>query len=183
MGDITQLLGHARAGAPGAKEALFTELYGELRMIAASRLSHMPAMTMLDPAALVHEAYLRVREREALPEGDRNFFLAYAGGVMRHIVIDALRQRSAVKRGGEWQAVTLSTRNLTPELAQTSIEKLNDAIEDLHRIDRLGAEIVEMRFFAGFGIEQIAEVIGASPATVKRHWQRSRAFLLAALSE
>lgn len=182
MGEITQLLHQAKAGESGARDALFSRVYGELMQVARQRLSTGTAPTQLDPPALVHEAYLRLVRSEALKGDNRSEFLAYASTVMRNVVIDFVRERLAQKRGGGAERVTLSTR-IGEEVLENEgdIESLNTALDQLARTDARSHRIVEMRYFGGLSLEEIGDVESLSLATVKRDWQKARAFLYDAM--
>lgn len=188
MGEITLLLGRARDGDVAARDALFGKVYRELERLAQSKLAHQGTLTSLDAPSLVHEAYLRLENLPDLPGADRRGFFAYAAGVMRSVIVDYVRRRRADKRGGDLQQVTLSgvadLESPAPdaEAGAPDIEKLDHAMHALADVDDRCHRIVEMRYFAGLSIEDIAQVLDLSPATVKRDWQKARAFLHSALA-
>ncbi|SEQ40218.1 RNA polymerase sigma factor, TIGR02999 family [Solimonas aquatica] len=177
MTEITQLLDELRAGDENARNELFSAIYPTLQQIARQRLG-LQQHTLLDAPALVHEAYLRLTQRAGLPPSNRASFFAYASSVMRNVIIDYVRQRQADKRGGGVTELTLTTAEPEAPLANADIESLNSALEALARIDARAHGIVEMRFFGGLTIEEIAEVQQLSVATVKRDWLKARGFLL-----
>jgi RNA polymerase sigma factor (TIGR02999 family) len=181
MGEITQLLDAARDGDPAASERLFAHIYAELDRLARGHLARGSALTTLDPPALVHEAYLRLAQQSSLPGRDRRAFLAYASRVMRSIIIDYVRSRQAERHGGGLKRVTLNTSLEDLAFADPELDSLGTALESLARIDERAHTVVEMRYFGGMEVEEIAEHLDISPATVKRDWQKARAFLLHAI--
>ncbi len=181
VGDITELLSASRDGDVAARDELFRRVHSELVSIARARLAQAPALTELDACGLVNEAYVRLAGRTGLPGADRRAFYAYAARLMRSVIVDRLRERRALKRGGDLIRVTVSTENAQDPVDQEQFERLDAALTELSRIDERGARIVEMRFFAGLSIEDVAATLELSPATVKRDWMKSRAFLFRAL--
>lgn len=184
MGDITVLLGQIAAGENAARDQLFTLTYNELRRLAQIKLATESAWTQLDANSLVHEVYLRLTEGSGLSAADRHAFFGLAAAVMRNILVDHARRRRSNKRGGGLTPVTLLTdMHGGDAAAEVDVEALNAALEDLQRIDERCHNIVELRYFGGFSNEEIAETLGLSLATVKRDWQKARAFLFAALKD
>lgn len=182
MGQITSLLQQAQAGNRQARDDLFALVYRELIGLARQRLSAGPAATQLDSPALVHEAYLRLTREGNLRGANRGEFLAYASTVMRNVVIDALREKQAHKRGAGALRVTLVTGNNAMELTEPPVEALHEALETLARAEPQLHRNVDQRFFAGLSLEEIAQIENISLATVKRYWQKARAYLHAALT-
>ena len=180
MGDITRLLEQARKGDAAARERFFSSMYAELDRLARSRLRRDDRYTLLDAPGLVHEVYLRLQNAQ-LPGPDRRSFLAYASRVMRSVIIDYVRARASERRGGGRQMLTLNTGIADRQLSEPELLGLGDALESLQRIDERAHWVVEMRYFGGMEIEEIAEFLQISPATVKRDWQKARAYLLQAL--
>lgn len=161
---------------------LFELLYRELRQLAHARLRKNEPMTLLDTTSLVHETYLRVAKAGRLDIGDRGQFLAYAAHVMRSIVVDFVRQRRAERRGGDQEHLTLDTG--VAEGVQTpedEILRVNDALEELGKLDERLVKVVEMRFFAGLSDGDIATAMGVNERTVRRDWQKARMILSLAL--
>jgi len=179
MGEITQLLELTRCGESGARNELFALVYGELRRLAYRKLAGNQGDAQLDAPSLVNEAYLRLMNQPALPGGNRRMFFAYASGVMRSVIIDTVRERQAQKRGSGDQPLTLLDRDAA--FRGPDLEALDLALDDLEKSDPRARQIVEMRYFGGLSIEEIAEVMEISPATVKRCWQKARAFLFDSL--
>lgn len=182
MGDITQLLDQARRGDAGARERFFSSIYAELDRLARSRLRRDDRYTLLDAPGLVHEVYLRLHQQAQLPGPDRRSFLAYASRVMRSVIIDHVRTRASDRRGGGCEMLTLNTGIADRPLGEPDLLALGDALESLQRIDERAHWVVEMRYFGGMEIEEIADFLEISAATVKRDWQKARAYLLHALT-
>lgn len=181
MGEVTRLLERARAGEAGAHEALFSRIYGELSKLARAKLAHESTLTQIDAPSLVHEAYLRLQRTAALPAQSRQVFFAYAAGVMRSVIVDYVRERNAAKRGGGVAPITLLTQDAPAEEGSPDVEALDAALKSLAEVDERCHRIVELRYFAGLSVEEIAGLLELSPATVKRDWQKARAFLYQAL--
>lgn len=182
MGQVTQLLEAARRGDDTARDQLFAHLYCELERLAHSHLARQSPMTLIDAPALIREVWLRLQQQETLPGSGRPAFLAYASRAMRSVIIDYLRARSADRRGSGVRAVTLNTVIEDQALRGPEIEHLDDALRSLERIDERAHRVVEMRYFGGMEIEEIAEHLSISAATVKRDWQKARAYLLHVLT-
>jgi RNA polymerase sigma factor (TIGR02999 family) len=178
MGEITVLLDQARSGDAASRERFFGRVYAELDLLARRHLSGQSPLTVLDAPGLVHEVFLRLAGQESLPGSGRATFLAYASRVMRSVVIDYVRARGAERRGGGLKPVTLSTGMAEQAFDEPQLESLGDALESLERIDERAHRVVEMRYFGGLEIEEIATFLEISPATVKRDWTKARAFLL-----
>jgi RNA polymerase sigma factor (TIGR02999 family) len=181
VGDITQLLEWARTGDPSARDALFERVYPDLKYLARRRLSQASALTLLDASSLVHEVYLRWTRQQELPAQSRRIFFAYASKVMRSVILDYVRERRALKRGGGEPVVTLRTGDAAMDARGPNIEALDQAMQQLARIDERSHQIVEMRYFGGLSIEEVSDALEVSPATVKRGWQKARAFLFEVL--
>jgi len=176
MGNITILLRDMRTGDSLARSALFTQVYEELTRLARIRL-HGGHQAHLDPPTLVHEAYLKLSEQEIPSLRDRREFFAYSATVMHNIIVDMARRHSAQKRGSGMSHLTLSNVDAPGQARELDAEALHDALEHLERIDNRAYRVVEMRYFAGLSIEEIADVLELSPMTVKRSWKSARAFL------
>lgn len=179
--DITQLLQEASSGDREAADHLYGQVYDELRRIAHHRLSkHRPGAT-LNTTALVHEAYLRLVDQDAIEWQDRSHFFAVASRAMRFIIIDYARKWSAQKRGGHLDKISLSNLQIGAEKRVADLLTLNDALEALHAVSPRQSQLVEYRFFGGLTYREIAEVTGRSVPTVKRDWQRARTWLYHAM--
>ena len=131
----------------------------------------------LQPTALVHEAYLRLLDQNRVRWQDRSHFFGIAAQMMRRILIDHVRRNLSLKRGGDCQRVTLESEEISTE-RDADLMALDDALTDLATVDPEKAAVVELRFFAGLSLEQTAEVVGRSRATVVRQWRMAKAWLL-----
>lgn len=176
-GEVTRLLGDLRRGDPKAEDRLFDLVYHELRRIARSRLVGERADHTLDPTALVHEAFLKMGGRVPNELQNRAHFLAVAGRAMRQVLVDHARKKGAKKRGGEWQATTLTSGVAGSEVTFDELLGLEAALEELGRIDPRLCQVVEYRFFAGLSEEEIAARLGVTKRTVQRDWVKARAWL------
>lgn len=174
--DITQQLGAAQAGDAAALDALFPIVYDELKRLARSELARERAGHTLQPTALVHEAYLRLVAQQVEGWSGRAYFFSLAASMMRRILVNHARDRSAQKRGSGVAPVTLSQAEGLAAGALDVVE-LHEALEELARLDARQARVVELKFFGGLEIEEIAEVVGVSSATVRRDWTMARLWL------
>jgi len=170
-----------RRGEPGALEALLPRVYDELRGLAASHMRRERGDHTLQPTALAHEAWLRLIR---LPDGavqNRLHFFALAAQAMRRILADHARRQRAAKRGGGAAEMTLEIADAAGLISSgdrtVAADDLDALIEDLTRLDPRQAQVVELRFFAGLTVDETAEVLGISPATVKRDWLVARAWM------
>ncbi|WP_077035433.1 ECF-type sigma factor [Pelomonas sp. KK5] len=179
MSEITVLLQQSRQGDTAAGERLYALLYDELRRLARVHL-HRAGQRTLEPAALIHEAWLR-GEGSGSTAVNRQQFFAYASAVMRSVIVDHVRASAAAKRGGGHGELTLSTGALeaVPDPAGEGLDAqaIEDALQALGRVDARALKVVEMRYFGGLTLEEIAEATELSVPTLKRDWQRARAFL------
>ena len=174
---VTELLGRWQAGEEQALDALIPLVYEELRRTARAYLRQERSDHTLQGTALVHEAFVRLVGQD-LPEfQNRKHFFAVAATLMRQILVDYARTHAAEKRGGT--ATELSLDECLPLDASRSRDllALDDALNGLARLDPRQSRIVELRYFTGLSIEETAEVLGISPATVKRDWTTARAWL------
>ncbi|VAW03025.1 Gll4071 protein [hydrothermal vent metagenome] len=178
--DITakSLLDAWRAGDISARDQLFDRLYMELRRISMSLLRREGGVS-LSTGDLVNEAVMRLIQLEEINWQDKAHFLALSSRMMRRVLIDHARKKNADKR--HHQKVTLVT-NIMDGMKETyDIHQLEDALKSLQKIDETRAKIVEMRYFGGLSLEEVAEVMNISTSSVKRSWRVSRAWLLNAL--
>lgn len=181
---ITQLLIAWSDGRREALEDLVPLVYDDLRRMAAAYMRREAAGHALQPTALVHEAYVRLIDQRRVKWRNRAHFFGVAAGMMRRILVDQARRRRAEKRGGQWERVTLSGVDAAvggPD--EIDVLALHAALERLAAFDPRQERIVELRYFGGLTIEETAEVVGASPATVVREWTIAKAWLRADLSE
>jgi len=176
-GPVTQLLARISAGDAAALDQLFPLVYAQLRLAAEHALrAERPGHT-LAPTALVHEAYLKLIGGGAIPAADRGHFLAIAARAMRQILVDHARRKRARKRGDG--AIPVDIDAALPDRAMPADElvALDDALERLSGINPRLRSVVELRFFAGLGEEEIAEALGITTRTVQRDWAKARAWL------
>jgi RNA polymerase sigma factor (TIGR02999 family) len=158
-------------------DALLPIVYEELRRLAAAYLRRERAGHTLQPTALVHEAYLRLMKDRPDRWQNRAHFSAIAAHSMRQILIERARARAALKRGGAQPRVTLDEALVAGETRSVDLVALDEALDRLEQLDPEQARLVELRFFGGLTIEETADAMGISPATVKRHWTVARAWL------
>jgi RNA polymerase sigma-70 factor (ECF subfamily) len=158
-------------------DSLLPVVYQELRRLAASYIRHEKPGQTLQPTALVHEAYLRLMKDRPDRWQNRAHFCAIAAHSMRQILIERARARNAQKRWGEKARITLEEELVQGGETSVDLLALDQAIERLAAFDPEQARIVELRFFGGLTVEETADAIGISPATVKRHWTLARAWL------
>lgn len=181
--DVTRLLQRWGAGDAEAMEELLPLLYEELRRLAAVYMRRQPQGHTLQPTALVHEAYLKLAGQHGLSFADRAGFFALAAKMMRRLLVDHARAHNAAKRGGDAVRVTLDEGVASLPSRDVDFEDLDTALAELGRLDERQAQIVELRFFAGLGIEETAVALGLSPATIKREWATARAWLYRRLGD
>jgi RNA polymerase sigma factor (TIGR02999 family) len=174
---VTALLAEARAGKAEALDALLPLVYDELRRVARAHLRRERPGQTLQATALVHEAYLRLMRERHVEWQNRSHFCAIAANSMRQILVERARARKAAKRGGEWARLSLHEELAAAPGAAVDIEALDQALERLAERDPAQARLVELRYFGGLTIEETAEVLNVSPATVKRSWMVARAWL------
>ena len=174
---LTEYLIAWSEGDQGALAQLVPLVYSDLRRIAERHMRREPETHTLQTTALVNEAYLRLAKARSLNWQNRAHFFAVAAQVMRHILVDMARGRNRERRGGGAKPLSLQEELIfSPERA-TQVLALDDALIDLAKMDERKSRVVEMRFFAGLGVDEIAEVLKISPDTVTREWKRARAWL------
>jgi RNA polymerase sigma factor (TIGR02999 family) len=176
-GEITELLLEWRSGDPSVAGRLFPLVYDELRRIARGQLRRRGPNATLGATELVHETYLKLVDQTRVASKDRNHFFALAAKAMRHILVDRARRRFAAKRGGGQVVESLSEGDGHDEPRAIEILALDEALSKLEAVDGRLALLVEVRFFGGLSVEEAAEALDSSPRTVKRDWQKARAFL------
>lgn len=165
------------AGVTGQMNAALPALYDELRELAAGYLRRERPDHTLQPTALVHESYLRLVDQRAVNWSDRLQFLSIAARMMRRILSDHAVSRKAQKRGGGAAKVQLDEVLEFCENRAVDVAAMDEVLRDLEKLDPRQAQIVELRFFGGLTIEETAELMGLSPATVKREWMTARRWL------
>lgn len=182
--DVTQLLIRLTDGNTQALDELLPLIYDELRSLANRYLRRERSDHTLQPTALVHEAYLKLIDQKHVRWQNRAHFFGVAANMMRRILVDHARRHTADKRGGEAEKMPLEEEILVVASDNKSVEllALDEALENLTKIDPQKARIVEMRYFGGLSVEETAEVLGVSPVTVKRQWRMAKAWLYGQIS-
>ena len=182
MGELTELIQQANEGNTEARNKVFALLYGDLRKIARARLAGGGRNTLLNTTSLVNEAYMRIAHASHLKTEDHHRYLAYASSAMRSVIVDFVRARSAERRGGSVDQVTLDTgiAENTPS-GEAEILRVHEALEELASTDERMVKVVEMRYFAGFTDHEVAEALGVTERTVRRDWVKARLMLAVAL--
>jgi len=177
VNEITAQLKQWKYGDVASKDELMSQIYNELREIAAQYLRKERAHHTLQPTALANEAYLRLVKIDDIEWKDRTHFFAVSAKIIRHVLIDYARARSTQKRRGSYQPLELEDAlelSISPE---TDLLALDEALKQLAEFDPRQSKIVELRFFGGLTIEETARVIGMSPASVKREWVIAKSWL------
>ena len=182
MRSLTELIQKVADGDLAARDDLFAAAYSELRKLARSRLRDGGRNTFLETTALVHESYLRFVKVGELRIEDRSAFFAYASRVMRSVIVDAVRERQAQRRGGDLSELTLDTQ-VAAELpsGEDEVLRVHEALLALEQAEPRLAQVVEMRYFGGYPELEIAEVLGVTERTVRRDWDKARLLLMSTL--
>src|SRR5438477_491272 len=177
--DVTQLLAKWSGGDQAALDELLPLVYGELRRLASSYLRRERSNHTLQSTALVNEAFMRLVHQQDVQWKNRAHFFGIAAQMIRRILVDYARSQHAEKRGSGAVKLSLDEAMAVPQALGGDVDllSLNDALERLAEMDERQSRIVELRFFAGLSIEETAEVMNLSPATIKREWQTARAWL------
>lgn len=181
--DVAQALRAVDERDNSALDRAFAAYYPELKKIAHARLRGSGLQGALETTALVHDSYLKLAGGRDMAVGDRLQFFAYSSRVLRSIVVDLVREHRALRRGGDKEIVTLDTAAVAGIAATADVEAVNDALDDLARLDPALARLVEMRFFGGMTEDEIAEALAVSKRTVTREWQKARALLLTLIAD
>jgi RNA polymerase sigma factor (TIGR02999 family) len=178
MSEVTRILSAIEQGDPHAAEQLLPLVYEELRKLAGRKLAQEEPGQTLQATGLVHEAYLRlVNVDQAQHWNSRGHFFAAAAEAMRRILIDRARERLAVKRGGDRKRVPLEEVDPPAGTPPEDLLALNEALEQLARLDPTAGQLVKLRYFAGLSVEQAAATLNLATATAYRHWTFARAWL------
>jgi RNA polymerase sigma factor (TIGR02999 family) len=183
--EASQLLAAYRAGDRGALDRLFPLVYGELKALAARRMRRERSDHTLQTTALVHEAYLRLFGGIPIPVESRGHLLALASRAMRRVLVDAARRGRASKRPAAGDRVELEAGALAAPvqaLDAATVAAVDRALEHLAALDPRQARIVELKFFGGLTLDEVAESLGVSEATVTREWRAARAWLKSRLA-
>ena len=177
--DVTRLLNDASGGDEEALSRLLPLVYDELRELAVRHMQAERSDHTLQPTALAHEAYLRLVGASEISWKSRAQFFAVAAQAMRRILVDHARRRKSAKRGGDRVRVPLEfTHEPTVTDRKEYVLAVDEALQRLTEIDPQAGRVVELRFFGGLAVEEIAQVLGVSSRTVKRDWQMAKAWLL-----
>jgi RNA polymerase sigma factor (TIGR02999 family) len=176
--DVTRLLARWKDGDEAALQQLLPIVHEELRRVARRQMAGERPGHTLQPTALVNEAYLRLINLKQMQWQDRAHFFAMAARLMRRILVDFARSRGYQKRGGGAQQVSFSQALMIAECQPTDVVALDDALEELARVDERKSRVVELRFFGGLSVEETAEVLNVSRETVKRDWTFAKMWLL-----
>jgi RNA polymerase sigma factor (TIGR02999 family) len=178
MSDVTNLLRQADELNADALNQLFEILYADIHRMARARLAANSPLTLLDPTSLVHEAYLRLHGAGRIDLDSRGRFMAYVAQVLRSVIVDFARRRNAERRGGDVAHVTLNT-----EVAESvgnrddDVLQIDEALDELEKTDPRLRQVIEMRYFAGLGNDEVAAALGVNERTVRRDWDRARMLL------
>jgi RNA polymerase sigma factor (TIGR02999 family) len=176
-GEVTALLRRWSSGDEGARDELFPIVYDELRRLAGYHMRGEAPGALLQPTALVHEAYLRLVADRDRDWAGRTHFFAVSSRILRHLLVDQAREARAQKRGGEAQRLPIEAALGVPDRDELDIVELDRALEALAAFDPLKAQIIELRFFGGLSVGDTASVLRIAPATVKRHFAVAKVWL------
>ena len=178
-GKVTMILGQMRAGDRDAAARLGPLVYEELRAIAQGHLKRERPGHSLQPTALVSEVWLHFMKGADLDLSNRSHFLAVAANAMRRLLIDHARARGAAKRGGGWERVSLSVQAGRSQGKGDDVDvvALHEALNRLEQLGERLARVVELRFFGGLTVQEVAEVLGVAPVTVEKDWTKAKAWL------
>jgi RNA polymerase sigma factor (TIGR02999 family) len=179
--NVNQLLERACQGDSRARGELIRATYDQLRAMAAAHMRDERPDHTLTATALVHEVSLQLLEGIAVTANNRGQFLALAAKAMRNLLIDHARARGRQKRGGSLQKLSLDEDLAACDERNQELVDLDEALERFSQIDARKSQVVELRYFGGLSIEETAQILEVSPATVKRDWEVARAWLLRAL--
>jgi RNA polymerase sigma factor (TIGR02999 family) len=184
MTEVTRILSAIQKGDPHAAEQLLPLVYEELRRLAGQKLAREKPGQTLQATALVHEAYLRLVDREKVQRWDsRGHFFAAAAEAMRRILVEKARRKGRLKRGGEHKRVDLDEVAIVAGGPMEDLVALDDALNKLAEKHREKAELVKLRYFAGFSVAEAAQVLGISTTTADRYWTYARAWLFRELAK
>lgn len=182
-GNITLLLRAAASGERNDLDALMHAIYDDMRRLAMSHMRSERDDHTLQPTALVHEAYVKLVDQRSTDWKDRVHFFAVASRIIRRILIDHARERNALKRGGAGERIKLDENDVLAPAASLDLIALDEAMAELAELDERQAKIVELRFFGGCSIEEIAELLQMGRRSVDREWQGAKAWLYCRLQD
>lgn len=173
---LSILIESAERGDQSAADALFSALYTELHRVAKRELARQGIAVSLSATTLLHQAYIELSEKDGTSFPDRARFMAYASRVMRGLIIDHARNRSAQKRGGQFH-ITSTGSSVEQPADDRELMRIGEALDELAKIDAPLAEVVDMKFFCGFTFLEIAAMKGISERTAQRQWEKARIYL------
>ena len=179
---VTSLLAEFEPGDQPAFKQLFADVYAELRALAARYMEPERKNHTLQPTALVHEAYFKLVDQTRVDWRGRTHFLAIAAQAMRRILVDHARRRGAAKRGGKWHRIALDDNRVIESNRDEDVLALEDALTKLKELDPRQAHMIELRFFGGLSIAEVAKVMAISKRSAEREWTMVRAWLRRELS-
>jgi RNA polymerase sigma factor (TIGR02999 family) len=182
-GEVTRLLVDWNAGNRAALDRLLPLVYEELRRVASNHMRREQPGSVLQTTALVHEAYLRLVDQRNVRWQTRAHFFAVAAQVMRHILIDYARGRRRAKRGGGASDLPLQDVAVFSETRADELLAVNTALDNLATVDPRKAKVFELRYFGGMSVDEAAEALNVSPATVTRDWRMAKAWLRREISD
>ena len=180
---ITSLMAAADRGDSAAREALFSTLYAELHRMARREIARGGVAVAISATTLLHETYLDMAARDGASFPDRARFMGYAARVMRGLIIDHARSRSAQKRGGKFEITSLKTDFEDLPVDDQELARLSDALDELAQMEPSIAEIVDLKYFCGLSFAEIAAIRNVSERTVQRGWDKARIYLHDSLRE
>lgn len=173
---LSVLIESAERGDRSAADALFSALYSELHRVAKRELARQGAPVSLGVTTLLHQTYIEIAANDQASFPDRGRFMAYASRVMRGLIIDHARSRSAQKRGGQFH-ITSTGSALEQPADDRELTRIGEALDELAKIDASLSEVVDMKFFCGFTFAEIAAMKGISERTAQRQWEKARIYL------
>jgi RNA polymerase sigma factor (TIGR02999 family) len=173
---IAALMAVAESGSQSASESLFAALYSELHALARRQLARVGAPVTISATTLLHQAYIEMAGKEGVSFPDEARFMGYAARVMRGLIIDHARSRRAQKRGGLFEITSLAA-DLENLVDDRELTRISEALDELAQSDASLAEIVDLRFFCGFSLAEIAAMKGVSERTAQRQWEKARIYL------
>ena len=183
MSDVTRILAAIEQGDARAADELLPLVYQELRRLAAQKMSREPPGQTLQATALVHEAYIKLVGSEAQDFSGRTHFFAAAAEAMRRILIDNARRKQRLKHGGGRQKIDLNDIEPAIETPSDDLIALDEALARLAKMDKVKADLVKLRYFAGLTLEQAAGLLNLPERTAKRYWAHARAWLYRQVNE
>jgi RNA polymerase sigma factor (TIGR02999 family) len=173
---LGSLIASAEGGDRAAADALFAALYRELHDLARRQLARSTPETTLGTTTLLHQAYLGIAAREGAVFPDRGRFMGYAAKVMRGLIIDHVRNRRALKRGGQFHLSPLDA-DVANRADENELSRISEALDQLAAVEPALAEVVDLKFFCGFSFAEIAAMRGVNERTVRRSWDKARIYL------